>query len=133
MENLTCIYVFVEDEPLRCTWNAPTNLTDTIRIYNVEVKYNDQVLHSGTTAGTSYKKTPEFRAYPKYVYEVTVTAMTDIIGSPTSTSLKFLHSGVFNSHLILLFLYYFARYIRLMIKKSVNINGILNIVKHELR
>ena len=93
VSNLKCDYVFKEEKPLRCTWDAPADTSGVPQIYSITVKYVNQVIHFGSTAGTSYKNRPDFIPTPKLKHEVIVRAMTKPKSPSASTILRFLDFG----------------------------------------
>ena len=72
VRNLKCDYIFMEKQPLRCTWLAPEDNHDILQMYSIIVKYGDQVIHSGSTAGNSYNKLPEFIPSSEIKHEVII-------------------------------------------------------------
>ena len=93
VRNLTCSYVFMEKEPLRCNWVSSTYPHDILPSYTIKVKYNDHTLHSGFTIGTSYKAKPDFIVHPECTYEIIVSELNKTGGTPVLTTLNFSYSG----------------------------------------
>lgn len=90
----------MEEEPLKCSWLAPSEIHGIFRNYTIKVKLDGQLIHSGFTKRTIYKKKPDFVAIRGHNYDVIVSAMTHTEGSPASTKINFINTGELQSKLI---------------------------------
>ena len=77
----------------KCNWLEPVDLQGDVHKYSILVWQNGTLIHSDFTTISSYAERPGFVAVLGLDYEVTVRAITNAEGVPSSTKINFINSG----------------------------------------